>query len=129
VLQISRPGPADSSYSARDVSPNGNIMVGYEYSNSMPSAIRWTNGTPANLGAGSLSGTSADGAVVVGDLNGVATVWNATGAHTLASLLGTTSDLTGWALAICNGVSDDGKVVVGQGKHNGVQEGFIAHLP
>ena len=52
-----------------------------------------------------------------------------TGAHTVTSLLGTTSDLTGWTLTYTTDVSDDGKVIIGTGTHGGVNEGWIAHLP
>jgi uncharacterized membrane protein len=128
-LQLTLPGAAEDSYNVYDVTPNGTTIVGNNYAAGVPSAVRWVNGTPTTLGAGSASAVSANGSVAVGSSNNVATVYNSTGAHTLASLLGSTSDLTGWTLSYASDVSDDGKVVVGTGTHNGATEGFVAHLP
>ena len=128
-VALAQPSDATTGVSVWDVSPNGNTMIGDYYASGSSITLRWTNGAVAALGPGAGRATSADGSVVVGSNNGVATVWNSTGAHTVASLLGTTSDLSGWTLEFANDVSDNGKVVVGNGKHNGVSEGWIAHLP
>jgi uncharacterized membrane protein len=129
-VEMTRPGTADASFYAFDINATGTIVVGYnyEFSTSSSSVIRWTNGTPSNLGAGYGYGVSADGTVVVGEGASGAMVWNPT-PHTLVSLLNSTTDLSGWTLQHASDVSDDGKVVVGWGQHNGKQEGFVAHLP
>jgi uncharacterized membrane protein len=129
-VEMARPGTANGSFYAFDINPAGGVVVGYNYETNtgVSSAIRWTNGTPSSLGAGQAFGVSADGSVVVGEGTSGAMVWNPS-AHTLVSLLNSTSDLTGWTLEHASDVSDDGKVVVGWGTHNGKQEGFIAHLP
>jgi hypothetical protein len=128
-VQLTRPGTADDSYNAWGVSPNGNIIVGDNYANGASSVIRWVNGAPTSLGLGSALATNADGSVVVGTRDNVAMVWNSTGAHTVTSLLGASSDLTGWILTYTIDVSDDGKVIIGAGSHGGVSEGWVAHLP
>jgi probable HAF family extracellular repeat protein len=38
-------------------------------------------------------------------------------------------DLSDWELTEARGVSDDGAVIVGIGRHNGVEEGWIARVP
>ena len=38
-------------------------------------------------------------------------------------------NLTGWTLNSANAVSGDGRTVVGTGKHNGLTEAWVAHLP
>ena len=38
-------------------------------------------------------------------------------------------NLTGWTLSRANGVSGDGRTLVGTGTHNGLTEAWVAHLP
>ncbi len=121
-------GASDSS--AWDVSPDGTVIVGAAGFSGENHAVKWKNLTPTDLGDGTAYGTNASGSVVVGATNArIATVWDTQGAHSLSSLLGGTSDLSGWTLTIAWDVSDDGKVVVGQGINGSYREGFIAHLP
>jgi len=114
---------------ALGINPSGTVIVGTATIGGVWHAIRWTNGTPADLGVGSAADVSADGSVVVGDSGGVAAVWNSQGLISLDSLLGNISDLTGWTLYGATSVSDDGKVITGGGDHNGAGEGFVVHLP
>ena len=38
-------------------------------------------------------------------------------------------DLDGWVLSEARGTSADGRVIVGWGSHDGVEEAWLAHLP
>jgi len=129
ILALSNPTGATDSF-AYDVSPDGTVIIGLATIGGLSHAVRWNNLVPTDLGDGIARGTNANGTVVVGRTNAqVATVWDAQGTHTLSSMLGSTSDLSGWTLTNAIDVSDDGKVIVGQGIHGSFREGFIAHLP
>lgn len=79
---------------------------------------------------------SGNGSVIIGwgmsDLGKEAFIWDAVHGirnlrTTLISQFGL--NLTGWTLLSANGISDDGRVIAGQGLHNGVQEGWVVQLP
>jgi hypothetical protein len=138
IVALPAPPNAPSGYNVNDVSANGNVFVGTAYLNDAAHMLRWVGGSAAPIDWGTdgyLLATNADGSVTVGynaaDYpNGIAMVWNAAGVgRTLASALGATSDMNGWTNTALTDISDDGKWVVGSGLHNGVYEGFIAHLP
>jgi hypothetical protein len=38
-------------------------------------------------------------------------------------------DLTDWTLISAQGISDDGRTIVGTGYHNGGVEAWVAHIP
>lgn len=128
LLELPRPTGAIDSYAA-DVNPDGTVIVGQASISDTSHAIRWKNLVPTDIGLGSATATNADGSVIVGVNNSIAMVWDSQGARQLSTLLGNTSDLVGWTLGHAAGISDDGKVIVGTGTHNGVSEGFVAHLP
>jgi len=114
---------------ALGINPSGTVIVGVATIGGVQHAIRWTNGTPADLGVGSAADVSPDGSVVVGDSGGVAALWNSQGLSNFDSILGNISDLNGWTLYNATSISDDGKVITGTGDHNGSTEGFVVHLP
>ena len=124
---------ASNAY-AYDVTPDGNIIVGrVNGGTTMQSAVKWSGATfkLTVLGPGSATAVNADGTVIVGiDNDNVPTMWDHNGAHSIVSLLGATPDLTpDWTLKTVTGISDDGKVVVGNGTHGTHAEGWVAHLP
>lgn len=60
----------------------------------------------------------------------VATLWDGSGAHTIAALVASTPDFTSdCMLDDCRAVSDDGKWIAGEGTHSGGREGWVVHLP
>jgi hypothetical protein len=122
-------GSSDSR--ALGVNANGTVIIGTATIGGVTHAVRWSGPSDAakDLGMGSAADVSADGSVVVGESGGVAAVWSSQGLSTLDSLLGDTSDLAGWSLGAATAVSDDGKVIVGRGVHNGAGESFVVHLP
>jgi len=121
--------------SANAVSRDGLVIVGEVQVNGVSHAVRWSGGslTPADLGAGRATGTSADGSVTVGvDNSSVPLVWLGTTRQTLASLLGANGanpDLAGATLTDLVAVSDNGKVVAGTATVGGVAHAFMARLP
>lgn len=84
---------------ALDVSADGSVVVGYGYSANGQEAIRWMEGS------GPGSGMQSVAELLISD--GV--------------------DIGTWYLAVANGVSDDGKVIVGTGINpSGDQEAWMA---
>jgi hypothetical protein len=79
--------------------------------------------------------TNFDGSVTAGDSGpdgGFAMIWDSTGAHKVLDLLTATGtpDVSGWNLRIVQGISDDGKFLVGSGGDpSNVNSGWVAHLP
>ncbi len=140
---LPRPQPGSGWY-IEDMTPDGLMFVGSmitSIGNNIP--YRWTvargfeyiEGGPGLVGITAL-GVSDDGSVIVG-LAGWGTavdraaVWTeGTGWRRLSDILrGGGVDLTGWTLDWANSVSADGRTVVGYGRLNGVQQGFVATIP
>jgi len=125
---------------AKGVSGDGSVIVGQSGSSSGPRAFRWTlaNGMQSLgvLGGGTSSGATAisdDGLTIVGQGNSSAGstrtfIWTqADGMRDLETLLGAAVP-AGWVLLNPTGVSSNGKVIVGAGLHNAVQEAWVVNL-
>lgn len=136
--------PAGASYgTAVAASVDGSVIVGYNNFNGNDHAFRWT-AAEGMTDLGVLPGdvfsrataVSADGSIVVGysapDFNkNRAFIWDkANGMRDLQSVVvAANPDLSSWILTTANGVSSDGKTIVGAGKNpNGDLEGFTAVL-
>lgn len=103
-------------------------------------AVRWLNSSPAgtpslgnpqDLGVGVAVDVS-NGGIVVGNADGAAVVWNATGTQrTVLEILqaAAVTGLSGWSFTSANGISDDGLVIVGAGTRAGRQEAWLVKLP
>lgn len=130
---------------ARAVSADGKVIVGDsvigdDRFGKLSQAFRWTD-SGGMQGLGSLDGSysyaygaSGDGSLIVGstsyDSNDVAFVWNEyLGMRRLSEVLTSQgTDLTGWRLASADGISADGRYVVGTGSYNGLSQAFRAEL-
>ena len=137
---------------AAGISANGLVIVGG--GGGPQASFRWEAGvtsplTPPLLPSPS-SGmdASADGSVIVGAytgesggpvstpflgiMNGRAFIWTAAdGMRDLKDVLtglGLGPLLQGWTLQIATGISDDGNIITGYGRHNDVSEGWVAAL-
>ena len=127
------------------VSADGSVVVGYASSTNSFEAFRWTAATGMK-GLGFLSddtpgshafAISADGRVIGGwaatERDEVAFIWTeARGMRKLWDLLlsqGINPAEDGWGnLESVRGLSADGRYVVGVGKRNGRDEGFVAEI-
>ncbi len=133
--------------SARAISNDGQVVVGFSNSAVGNEAFRWTQ-AGGMIGLGHLPGsdqsfayaTSADGSIVGGAsrtviFDGDAFIWTAAdGMRNLQSVLtteyGLGPSLVGWRLAQVWDISDDGQVIVGYGRGpSGELEGFVAQIP
>lgn len=138
---------------ANGVSSDGSVIVGESGSTAggtpHTAAFRWTSGGGmvdlGNLGDPSMNASalavSGDGTIVVGQVqNGIhvgdtdAFIWTqGTGMQSLITVLknhGMTGPLNNWELKSATCISQDGKVIGGQGKNPaGQPEGWIAILP
>lgn len=130
---------------ANAVSANGSVIVGEDSSSGNAFAFRWTEaegrvslGDLPDGNVGSVANAvSADGSVVVGrgwsSVGFEAFVWDA--AHGMRSLKTVliselAADIADWDLNTANGISADGRVIVGQGFNpDDVESGWIARLP
>ena len=121
--------PGGENSEANAISANGMVVVGYSGS----VAVRWVGtGAPTSLGApGNARAVSSDGSVIVGNAGSEAFIWTAaTGLTTVSSVAAAAGvSLTGWVLSVANGVSANGKVIVGNGTRNGVVEAWYLRLP
>ena len=124
---------------ASSVSADGSVVVGSTGSE----AFRWT-ADGGMVGLGNLSGgsissvawdASADGSVVVGlgssSSGHEAFIWDSTnGMQSLTGLLTAYGlDLEGWSIDDAQGISADGKTIVGYGTNlDGFREGWIANI-
>lgn len=118
----------------RAISRDGAVYVGHADASlggqAVSKAARWSNGELRDYGPGRLLATNHDGTISVGASNdAIAQIWNGSTAEPLTQAIGATSDLDGWTLTEATGISDDGKVVCGNGVHDGVEEAWVAHLP
>jgi uncharacterized membrane protein len=130
--------PGDTRGDALAVSADGLVVTGWMGPDADRHMFRWSQaGGVENLGGidGFGRGINADGSVIVGWVAPLGTpravLWSAaTGLVELQPhLTSLGADLTGWILTAAYSVSADGRVIVGQGIHNGFQEGWIAKLP
>jgi probable HAF family extracellular repeat protein len=136
--------PGGANYTeAKGMSANGLVVVGDSNSSLGREAFRWTQ-SGGMVGLGDLPGgsfrsqalaTSGDGSVVVGYGTGTkgdeAFVWNQTqGMSSLQSVLAAAGiNMTGWQLSSANGVSANGRSIVGSGINpNGQSEAWLAQL-
>jgi probable HAF family extracellular repeat protein len=126
------------------ISKDGTAIVGRSESQFGTEAFRWTQAGGME-GLGDLPGgvffshaaaASEDGSVIVGAgfdaLGSQAVRWSSGGSPTkLASWLTAQGlDVTGWTLEYANGISADGRVILGTGKNpQGKDEAWIAVLP
>jgi uncharacterized membrane protein len=126
--------PGATGAGANAISADGTVIVGV---NSSGLAVRWVgSASPTSLGSaqGQALAVNSNGTVIVG-FTGLATddafVWDTTnGMRSLAAVLTSAgADVSDWALSQATGVSSDGKVIVGNGSHNGTYEAWIARLP
>jgi uncharacterized membrane protein len=133
-----------ASTHAYGVSGDGNVVVGYGFTGTGEHEVRFVgDGSPEDLGT--LPGTASvavaasfDGSVIVGEADqtkspfaGFATVWDADhGLRSVADALTAAGiDLGSWTFAYANGVSADGKTIVGNGTApDGIQRFWIARL-
>ncbi len=120
------------------VSANGLVIAGAMDSGSNRRIYRWTQvGGLQDLGGqGAVArDINADGSIIVGwEAPGGflhAMLWSsATGRVDLnAHLSALGVDLSGWTLDVAYAISANGRTILGQGTHNGVQEAWIATLP
>jgi probable HAF family extracellular repeat protein len=128
---------------AHAVSADGSVVVGGDGYYSEQDAFRWT-AEDGMVSLGVLPGSywsdayavSADGSVVAGssfgDFGAIAFIWdNTNGIQDLKDLLlyEYSLDLIGWSLTSANGLSADGKVIVGSGINpNGYYEAWLANI-
>jgi uncharacterized membrane protein len=128
--------------SARATSSNGSVVFGFSQTASNDDRpTRWTRDTgmvqlPSLPGYGVAYPDDAtpDGQVAVGiaqnNLGDVAVLWSPDGIHRLSSVLdGLGVPYPGWQFEDALGISDDGTVVVGQGRLNGSDTGFVVIIP
>jgi probable HAF family extracellular repeat protein len=136
----------NSNYSfAIAVSNDGKVIVGTGYADGTYPAFRWTKES-GMVNIGHLSGKTtthpqdltADGSIIVGGsfqnrgASPAAFIWDENnGMRKLQDVLQNDYglDLTGWTLAVANGITPDGKVIVGWGTNpEGNQEAFRVEL-
>ncbi|HMQ14706.1 MAG TPA: hypothetical protein PKC49_01915 [Phycisphaerae bacterium] len=137
--------PGGHSSEARAVSAGGAAIVGLSDSNLGPQAFRWTSGG-GTQGLGDLpggefyscaNGVNTYGDIVVGtsltDAGFEAFIWTPGGGirrlhEVLVNVYGL--DLTGWTLTSAQGISSNGKVIVGRGTNPvGQNESWVVTLP
>jgi len=125
----------------RDVSADGQIVVGYS-SNSAGARTPFVwdpiSGMQTlpdfNSGVTTPTDVSANGLFIVGDtslpfIGNQAVAWlDRQNAVNLNDFLSSVLP-AGWNLTEASGISDDGRVIVGSGIHNGVLEPWIATIP
>jgi probable HAF family extracellular repeat protein len=142
------PRPRIAGGEARAVTADGSVVVGYNsyrfgLGGIFDEAFRWTEqeGT-ISLQSGGWDNTlaldvSADGSVVVGrgvdpaTTSAGAFIWTAeTGMISLrdALIFGGATNLDGWTLFTANGISADGRTVVGTANGPNGQEAFVATI-
>jgi len=131
--------PGGTISRAAGVSADGSTVVGYGNAGLAGiRAFRWTAAS-GMVSLGTLPGmtsyaygVSGDGSVVVGVLMSPnrAMMWTPSlGIVDLNTYFPSLHlDLTGWTLTTANGVSVDGRTIVGTGTHNGQTEAWVAQL-
>jgi probable HAF family extracellular repeat protein len=134
--------------SAWGISSDGQVIIGHSTSAAGTEAFRWTQAS-GMVGLGDLPGgdfhsmanaATADGAIIVGQsrttlIDGDAFIWTAAdGMRSLQEVLvaehGLGEALAGWRLSQASDISDDGNVIVGNGRApSGRLEGFVVVIP
>jgi len=118
--------------SATTVSGDGQVVAGRsDFAGAPTEGFRWTGGVAQSLGAFIPDDANADGSVLVGLGAAGAAVWDAAnGVRGVQDLLTAGGlDLGGWNLFSATGVSDNGKVIVGNAINPAGQvEAWIANL-
>jgi uncharacterized membrane protein len=138
-----RAGDTDGACGA--VSQDGSAIAGwsgpYSQLGSHSHAVIWRSGAIQDLGElpgytnCGASEINANGSAVVGNCQLLSVyrgwLWRpALGMVELnAYLSGLGLDLTGWEITEADGISADGSVIAGTGRHNGASEGWIAVIP
>jgi uncharacterized repeat protein (TIGR02543 family) len=124
--------PGNTSSSARDISADGSVIVGYSQLSTTSTPVRWTlSGGIQSLGRldtshnqAHASAVSADGSIIVGSSGSSgfnAFLWTETeGIKDLKTHLESLGlDLTMWRLTDAIGISDDGDTIIGAGYYFG----------
>ena len=127
------------------MTPRGDVVVGRAVSANCMEAARWT-AAEGLVGLGDLPGgacesiafgISSDGGTIVGSANSEsgqeAFLWTkAAGMRSMRTVLREAGvhEVEGWTLAVANGISGDGRVIVGGGVNpTGNNEGWIVRIP
>jgi len=127
------------------MTPKGDVVVGRAVSASCMEAARWT-AAEGLVGLGDLPGgacesiafgIASDGGTIVGSASSEsgqeAFLWTkAAGMRSLRTVLREAGvrEVEGWTLAVANGISGDGRVIVGGGVNPaGNSEGWIVRIP
>lgn len=138
-----------ADYTATHVSSDGSTLFGsVDVGLDLHSVLNgvaglWRQSEAIELGIGIPYGSSADGRVQVGYAS--STEWPTPagraprtyssiyiddgGRVDWVSLIKASPDAAGWSLDAVVGISDDGRAVAGNGRHDGHAEGWVAHLP
>lgn len=135
--QVIDMGSSGASSRIDDANRDGSVLVGWDedpVTGSRRAAV-WVNGvrTVLDENPSEASAVNADGTVVVGttlDLSGifsVAAMWRWDGAGWVRQILGALPGTRPGGMAFANGVSDDGKVVVGLARmrFSPMNKGFV----
>lgn len=138
------PNPVDHYSVAYGITRSGDAIVGLSGANDGYQAFVWRESTGmVGLGLGpsgnysTAYGISADGATIVGMYNwdgyhSQAAIWDATnGLRDFTAMLHSDYglDVGNWTLEYCSGISDDGRVIVGDGiDPNGVWRTWLVTL-
>jgi uncharacterized membrane protein len=96
--------------------------------------VRWVGtADPYSLGPSSseAKAVNSDGTVIVGNGTSEPFIWDSiNGTRALsAALKAAGASLSGWTLQLAEGISADGKTIVGTGLHSGKTEAWIARMP
>ena len=121
------------------VSADGTVVVGMSYADSGEEAFRWdalngmTSLGPGLVGYDVAYGVSSDGRFIVGGTDDEAFVWDEdTGIRLVRDILENDYgiDLGGWRLWHARKISDNGRVIAGNGRNpDGHDQGWVAVLP
>jgi hypothetical protein len=128
------------------LSSNGNLVLvagnSTHFPNGQMNVYNAALNTTTSLGSpntawvpGNLAGMSDDGSVVALNFTppaggvGNSYIHNAQGWFHLTTILAAASVNPNWDSLQINSISNDGTLLVGQGRHNDIQEGFVAEFP
>jgi uncharacterized membrane protein len=141
VVQLS-----GTSGAAKGISKDGTVIVGYT-NVAEPVATRWSGAafttrqplpslpTSAATAQSWINKTNQNGSVGVGisfvsDTDAEAVIWTNGAIQKISDIMvANGANISGWSLYEALSVSDDGKIVLGQGTLNGTSRAWIARLP